>query len=66
MVNRPQRGGATADKYFLTIECFKMMGMQVSGEQVGKTDKAKPSRFFKQKCIRSLFPDMANKLGVIG
>ncbi len=24
---------STPDKYFLTIECFKMMGMQVSGER---------------------------------
>ncbi len=32
MVNRSQGGGKDRDKYFLTIECFKMMGMQVSGE----------------------------------
>jgi hypothetical protein len=27
VVNRPQGGGSTADNYFLSIECFKMMGM---------------------------------------
>lgn len=33
VVQRPQGGGSGLDKYFLTVECFKMMGMQVSGER---------------------------------
>ena len=33
MVERPQGGGLSADKYYLTLECFKMMGMQVSGSR---------------------------------
>jgi phage anti-repressor protein len=31
MVMRQQGGGARVDKYFLSIECFKMMGMMLSG-----------------------------------
>lgn len=33
MVKLPQGGGRRLIKYYLTIECFKMMGMQVSGER---------------------------------
>lgn len=33
VVLRPQGGGSGKDKYYLTLDCFKMMGMMVSGEQ---------------------------------
>lgn len=33
VVKRPQGGGSGMYKYFLTIECFKMFGMMVSGER---------------------------------
>jgi hypothetical protein len=33
VVKRPQGGGSTKDKYYLTVDCFKMMGMMVSGER---------------------------------
>jgi len=33
VVDRPQGGGTTLDKYFLTVECFKMMGMMLPGKR---------------------------------
>jgi phage anti-repressor protein len=33
VVDRPQGGGSAPDRYSLTVECFKMMGMRIAGER---------------------------------
>ncbi len=48
MVKRPQGGGKLMDKYYLTIDCFKMMSMQVPGE------RGREVRLFFVCCEREL------------